>query len=259
MKRNSLRQKWLKSARLTSSSTMKLDILAFAAHPDDVELSCAGTLHKAVKQGKKVGVVDFTQGELGTRGTPETRRSEAEDSAKILGLSVRENLSFEDGFFRNDKDHQLEVIRMLRRYRPDVVLANAIDDRHSDHGRAAQLAKEACFLAGLAKIETMDDGASQKPWRPKAVYHYIQSIPIEPDFIVDVSDEWEVKMNSVRAFKTQFFDPKSDEPETYISNPRFMEMINSRGIHYGHEIGVQYGEGFTVERKLGVRDITDLL
>lgn len=238
---------------------MKLDILALAAHPDDVELSCAGTLHKAFKQGKKVGVVDFTQGELGTRGTPETRLEEAAESAKILGLSVRENLSFEDGFFSNDKAHQLELVRVLRKYQPDIVLANAIDDRHSDHGRAAQLAKEACFLGGLAKIETIDNGENQEPWRPKAVYHYIQSIPLEPDFIVDVSAEWETKMKSVKAFKTQFFDPKSDEPETYISNPRFMEMINSRGIHYGHEIGVQYGEGFTVERKLGVDDITTLL
>jgi len=238
---------------------MKLDILALAAHPDDVELSCAATLYKAVKAGKKVGVIDFTAGELGTRGTPETREKEAADSAKILGLSVRENLGFEDGFFKVDKAHQLGVIRMIRKYQPDIVLANAMDDRHSDHGRAAQLAKEACFLSGLAKVETLDDGKEQAPWRPKVVYHYIQSIPIEPDFIVDVSEEWSVKMEAVKAFKTQFFNPDSDEPDTYISNPRFMEMINSRGVHYGHEIGAQYGEGFTVERKLGVNDITTLI
>lgn len=238
---------------------MKLDILAFAAHPDDVELSCAATLHKAVKAGKKVGVVDFTEGELGTRGTPESRKEEAARSAEILGLSVRENLGFADGFFKVDKAHQLAVIQMIRKYQPDIVLANAVDDRHSDHGRASFLAKESCFLSGLLKVETTYDGKKQDPWRPRAVYHYIQSIPIEPDFIVDVSEEWEVKMNSVKAFKTQFFDPKSDEPETYISNPRFMEMINSRGVHYGHEIGVKYGEGFTVERKVGVDDITSLL
>ena len=238
---------------------MKLDILAFAAHPDDVELSCAGTLHKAFKSGKKVGVIDFTEGELGTRGTPESRKEEAHASAKILGLSIRDNLKFQDGFFQNDREHQIEVIKSIRKYRPDIVLANAIDDRHSDHGRASLLVKDACFLAGLAKIETFDDGKMQEPWRPKVVYHYIQSIPLTPDFIVDVSDEWQVKMDAVKAFKTQFFDPDSNEPETYISNPRFMEMINSRGIHYGHEIGVHYGEGFTVERKLGVDDITSLL
>ena len=238
---------------------MKLDILALAAHPDDVELSCAGTLHKAVKAGKRVGVIDFTQGELGTRGTPQTRRKEAADSAEILGLSARENLGFEDGFFKVDKAHQLEVIRMIRKYRPDIVLANAIDDRHSDHGRASFLAKEACFLSGLAKIETFENGELQEAWRPKVVYHYIQSIPIEPDFIVDVSEEWDVKMDSVKAYKTQFFDPDSKEPQTYISNPGFMEMINSRGTHYGHEIGVKYGEAFTVERKLGVDDITSLI
>jgi bacillithiol biosynthesis deacetylase BshB1 len=148
---------------------------------------------------------------------------------------------------------------MIRKYQPEIVFANAIDDRHSDHGRASFLTKESCFLAGLEKVETFDNGEKQAPWRPKVVYHYIQSIPLEPDFIVDVSEEWEVKMNAVKAFKTQFFNPDSAEPETYISNPRFMEMIHSRGTHYGHEIGVQYGEGFTVERKLGVNDITSLL
>ena len=238
---------------------MKLDILALGAHPDDIELSCAGTLHKAVKASKKVGVVDFTRGELGTRGTPEIRLQEAQASAEILGLSARENLGFRDAFFKVDEEHQKEVIRMIRKYRPDIVLANAIEDRHSDHGRASFLAKEACFLAGLEKIETFDKGEKQKHWRPKAVYHYIQSIPHEPDFIVDVTDEWEIKMQAIQAFKTQFFDPSSKEPETYISSPRFIEMVNSRGIHYGHEIGVRYGEGFTVERRIGVDDITTLV
>lgn len=238
---------------------MKLDILALAAHPDDVELSCAGTLHKAVKAGKKVGVVDFTRGEMGTRGTPEIRLLEAQAAGEILGLAVRENLGFRDAFFKVDEEHQKEVIRMIRKYRPEIVFANAVDDRHSDHGRASFLAKEACFLSGLAKIETFENGEKQEAWRPKVVYHYIQSIPQEPDFIVDVTDEWDVKMEAVKAFKTQFFDPDSKEPNTYISSPRFMEMVNSRGVHYGHEIGVRYGEGFTVERRIGVDDITTLI
>lgn len=238
---------------------MKLDILALAAHPDDVELSCAGTLHKAVKAGKKVGVVDLTRGELGTRGTPEIRLAEASASAEILGLAVRDNLGFRDGFFEVDETHRKEVIKVLRKYRPDIVLANAIDDRHSDHGRASFLIKESCFLSGLEKIETFDQDIRQEKWRPNAVYHYIQSIPHEPDFIVDVTDEWDVKMKSIEAFKTQFFDPNSEEPQTYISSPRFMEMVHSRGVHYGHEIGVRYGEGFTVERRLGVGDITTLI
>lgn len=238
---------------------MKLDILALAAHPDDVELSSAGTLIKAIQQGKKAGIIDFTKGELGTRGTPETRMTESAASAKIMGLSARENLEFRDGFFRNDEEHQLAVIKMIRKYRPEIVLANAVDDRHSDHGRAAQLAKDACFLSGLVKIETTLDGVEQEAWRPKVVYHYIQSIPHEPDFIVDVTDSWEVKMKAIAAFKSQFHDPNSGEPETYISSPRFLQMIESRGIHYGHEIGAQYGEGFTVERTLGVASIEDLI
>ena len=238
---------------------IKLDILALAAHPDDVELSSAGTLIKAIQQGKKAGIVDFTRGELGTRGTPEIRMQEAQAAATIMGLSARENLGFRDGFFKNDEEHQLEVVKAIRKYQPEIVLANAIDDRHPDHGRASFLSKEACFLAGLAMIETVVDGVKQTPWRPKAVYHYIQSIPHTPDFIVDVSSVWETKMNAIRAFKTQFHDPKSGEPETYISSPRFMKMVDSRGIHYGHEIGVEYGEGFTVERAIGTGTIFNLI
>lgn len=238
---------------------IKLDILALAAHPDDVELSCAGTLIKAIQQGKKAGVVDFTRGELGTRGTPEIRMQEADAAAKIMGLSARENLGFRDGFFKNDEAHQLEVIKMIRKYQPDIILANAVDDRHPDHGRASFLSKEACFLAGLAQVETTLDGVIQKPWRPKVVYHYIQSIPHTPDFIVDVGSVWDIKMDAIRAYKTQFNDPKSEEPETYISSPRFIKMIDSRGIHYGHEIGVEYGEGFTVERALGTDTIFNLI
>lgn len=238
---------------------MKLDILALAAHPDDVELSSAGTLIKAIQQGKKAGIVDFTKGELGTRGTPEIRMAEAKASAEIMGLSVRENLGFRDGFFKNDEEHQLKLITMIRKYRPKIVLANAISDRHSDHGRGSELAREACFLSGLAMIKTELNGEEQEAWRPKAVYHYIQSIPHEPDIIIDVSSAWETKIKAVKAFKSQFYDPNSDEPETYISSPEFWQMIESRGIHYGHEIGVKYGEGFTVERTPGASSIFDLI
>lgn len=238
---------------------MKLDILALAAHPDDVELSCAGTLIKAIQSGKKAGIVDFTKGELGTRGTPEIRMDEANASAEIMGLSARENLGFRDGFFKNDEAHQLEVIKMIRKYRPEIVLANAVSDRHSDHGRASELSREACFMSGLAMIKTEIDGVEQQAWRPKTVYHYIQSIPHEPDIIVDVSSAWETKIAAVKAFKSQFYDPDSNEPETYISSPEFWQMIESRGIHYGHEIGVKYGEGFTVERRVGVQTIFDLI
>jgi len=193
---------------------MKLDILAFAAHPDDVELSCSGTLIKAVKAGKKAGIVDLTRGELGTRGTPEIRDQEAAHSAEIMGLSARENLGFRDGFFVNDEAHQLEMIKMIRKYQPDIVLANAFDDRHPDHGRGSQLAKDACFKAGLKMIETELDGEVQKKWRPRLVYHYIQSIQREPDFVVDVSDVWEQREESVRALKSQFFDPLSKADST---------------------------------------------
>lgn len=238
---------------------LKLDILALAAHPDDVELSCAGTLVKAIQQGKKAGIVDFTKGELGTRGTPELRMEESAASAEILGLSARENLGFRDGFFKNDEAHQLEVVKAIRKYQPDIVLANAYDDRHPDHGRASRLSRQACFLAGLAKVETVVDGEKQLPWRPKAVYYYVQSIPHEPDFIVDVTSAWDTRMKSILAFKSQFHDPKSGEPETYISSPKFLKMVESRGVHYGHEIGVEYGEGFTVDRKTGVQSVFDLI
>lgn len=239
---------------------MKLDILAFAAHPDDTELSCAGTLAMHISKGDKVGVIDFTRGEMGTRGTPEIREEEATASAKIVGLSIRENLEFEDAYFVNDKAHQLKVVAAIRKYQPEVILANAIYDRHPDHGRASKLAVDACFLSGLAKVETVDsDGNDQKPWRPRAVYHYIQSQFITPDFIVDVSDHWETKMNAIKAFKSQFFDPNSKEPETYISSPQFMEMLESRGKELGHYIGVKYGEGFTKDRNLGVKNLLDLL
>jgi bacillithiol biosynthesis deacetylase BshB1 len=239
---------------------MKLDILVLAAHPDDAELGCGGTIANHVKMGHKVGVVDYTRGELGTRGTTETRAQEAAESSKILGLSVRENLGLPDGFFKNDLEHQLAVIQAIRRYQPEIVLANAIYDRHSDHGKGASLAYDACFLSGLAKIETIDTtGKSQEAWRPKVVYHYIQSLFIEPDFVVDITENWDTKIKSVKAFKTQFFDPSSAEPQTYISSPEFLRMVEARAIELGHAIGVRYGEGFTVRRYPGVKNLLDLL
>jgi N-acetylglucosamine malate deacetylase 1 len=239
---------------------MKLDILVLAAHPDDAELGAGGTIAKHTAAGKKVGIIDFTRGELGTRGTPETRKQEAAASAKILGVSIRENLGLPDGFFQNDLQSQLSLISSIRKYKPDVVLANAIYDRHIDHGKGASLGHDACFLSGLAKVETLDEkGEKQAPWRPAAVYHYIQSLFIEPHFVIEVSDHWEVKMNAIRAFKSQFFDPQSDEPETYISKPGFLKMIEARGVELGHAIGANYGEGFTVRRYPGVKYLNDLL
>jgi bacillithiol biosynthesis deacetylase BshB1 len=237
---------------------MKLDILVLAAHPDDAELGCGGTMIRHIAAGRKVGVVDFTRGELGTRGTAETRDQEAKESAKILGLSARENLGLADGFFINDQAHQLEVVKRIRKYKPEIVLANAIYDRHPDHGRASGLAFEACFLSGLMKVETTLDGVKQEPWRPKAVYHYIQSQFIKPDFVVDVSDVWDQKMESVRAFKTQFYDPASKEPESYISRPGFLRMIEARATEMGHAVGVKYAEGFTSPRWIGVRSLFDI-
>jgi N-acetylglucosamine malate deacetylase 1 len=239
---------------------MKLDILVLAAHPDDAELGCAGTIAKHVSQGYKVGIVDLTEGELGTRGTPETRAMEAAEAAKIQGIYVRENLKMRDGFFRNDEEHQRKVIVAIRKYKPEIVLANAQYDRHTDHGKGADLAYDSCFLAGLAKIATVDQmGKAQEPWRPKAVYHYIQSLFTTPDIIVDISGFWDVKVNAVKAFKSQFHDPASNEPETYISKPGFMKMVEARAIEFGHAIGCEYGEGFTVRRFPGVSSLFDLL
>lgn len=239
---------------------MKLDILVLAAHPDDAEISCGGTIARHVALGHKVGIVDFTRGELGTRGTPETRAAEATNAAAILGASVRENLGLKDGFFQNDREHQMIVIRIIRKFQPDIVLANAIRDRHIDHGKGASLGYDASFLSGLVKIKTQDEsGKDQAPWRPNVVYHYIQSNFIEPDFIVDITDFFELKMNAIRAFKSQFYDPANHEPETYISNPGFLKMLEARATELGHAIGKQYGEGFTVRRFPGVNSLYDLV
>jgi len=238
---------------------MKLDILVLAAHPDDAELGCGGTIAKHISLGHLVGIVDLTRGELGTRGTPETRRQEAEASAAILGIAVRENLDLKDGFFQNDPESQLAVVRIIRKYQPRIILANAVYDRHIDHGKGANLAYDASFLSGLVKIETRDEkGAIQQPWRPDAFYHYVQSQFITPDFIVDITDEWEIKMKAIKAFNSQFFNPQSSEPETYISKPGFLKMLEGRAVEYGHAIGAAYGEGFTVRRFIGVNSLFDL-
>lgn len=237
---------------------MKLDILAIGAHPDDVELSCSATLAKEVRNGKKVGILDLTQGELGTRGSAETRAQEAKNASEILGVSVRENLKFADGFFVNDQQHQLEIIKIIRKYQPEIVLCNAIDDRHIDHGKASQLVSDACFLSGLMKIETEMDGKSQQQWRPKHVYHYIQWKNIEPDFVVDVTGYMDIKIKAVMAYQTQFYDPKSKLPETPISSKNFTDSVDYRARDLGRIIGVEHGEGFTVERYVGVESIFDL-
>lgn len=239
--------------------SMKLDILAFGAHPDDIELGCGATIAKEIANGKRVGVVDLTRGELGTRGTAETRKQEAADAAQILGIEVRENLGFADGFFVNDKNHQLDIIRMIRKYQPDVVLCNAVDDRHIDHGKGSRLVSDACFLSGLLKIETQLHGESQEKWRPKQVYHYIQWKHIEPDFVVDVSGFMDTKMASVLAYKTQFYDPDSNEPTTPISSKNFTDSIVYRARDLGRLIGVEHAEGFTVERHVAVNSLFDLI
>jgi bacillithiol biosynthesis deacetylase BshB1 len=238
---------------------MKLDILVFAVHPDDAELGCSGTLLKHIALGKKVGIVDFTRGELGTRGTAATRDIEAADSAKILGLHARENLRFKDGFFKNDEEHQLEVIKMVRKYQPEIILTNALHDRHPDHGRAGDLANDAIFLSGLRKIETQLEGASQEAWRPRLVLQYIQDRYIKPDIIIDISDFMDKKEASIRAFKTQFDSQDSSEPQTYISTPEFLESVNARAREFGKQIGAQFGEGFTSRKLLGVDSLFSLL
>ena len=240
---------------------MKLDILAFGAHPDDVELGAGATVAKEIARGKKVGIIDLTRGELGTRGTAEIRDKEAAAAAKILGISVRENLEYADGFFVNDKEHQLGIIKMIRKYQPDIVLCNAIDDRHIDHGRGSNLVSNASFLSGLIKIDTKLDGddAWQEPWRPKLVYHYIQWKNLDPDFVVDVSGFLEKKTAAILAYSSQFFDPNSDEPETPISSKNFVDSVNYRARDLGRMIGVEHAEGFNVERFVAVDTLDSLI
>jgi len=238
---------------------MKLDILVFGAHPDDAELGCGATIAKEVALGKKVGIIDLTRGELGTRGSAELRAKEAAESAKILGVTIRENLGFSDGFFTNDKEHQLQVIKMIRKYKPEIVLCNAIDDRHIDHPKGSKLVSDACFLSGLLKIESVVEGDLQEKWRPKQVYHYIQWKNLEPDFVVNVTGFIDKKVASVLAYSSQFFNPKSDEPQTPISSKNFTDSVAYRARDLGRLIGVEHAEGFTSERYVAVENLDKLI
>jgi len=239
---------------------LKIDILAFAAHPDDVELGCSGTLIKHQKLGLNIGVIDLTKGELGTRGSAELRALESKKATQILKLSVRENLGFADGFFKNDQEHLLPIIQKIRKYKPEIVLANAIEDRHPDHARAAKLVADACFYAGLIKIKTLDESNSeQAAWRPKSLFHYIQYNYIKPDFIIDISEEMELKLESILAYSSQFYDPNSKEPDTPISSLAFLNSLKERASDLGRIINVNYAEGFTTTRLMGVNNLKDLI
>jgi bacillithiol biosynthesis deacetylase BshB1 len=239
---------------------MKLNLLAIGVHPDDVELGCGGTILSHLQLGHKVGIVDLTQGELGSRGSGQIRLKEAEVAGNVLCIHARENLGLADGFFENNKDSQLTVIRTIRKYQPDIILCNAPNDRHPDHGRASKLVVDAAFLSGLSRIETLDDtGKPQQHWRPKVVYHYIQALFIKPDLVVDITGHMDKKMESVLAYRSQFYDPNSNEPDTFISSPEFLDMVKSRAIEFGTIIGAQYGEGFVANRYVGVKDLTQLM
>jgi len=238
---------------------MKLDILAFGAHPDDVELGCGGTIAKEVALSKKVGIIDLTRGELGTRGSVSIRHNEAENASEILGVSIRENLDMRDGFFENNEQNQILVIQMIRKYKPEIVICNAIDDRHIDHSKGSKLVSNACFLSGLVKVETIYNNEKQQVWRPKVVYHYIQWNDIKPDFVVDISAFNDTKVKAILAYKSQFFDPNSNEPETLITSKNFMEGLSYRDKNFGRLIGTDFAEGFTVERYLAVNSLGDLI
>jgi bacillithiol biosynthesis deacetylase BshB1 len=238
---------------------MKLDILAFGAHPDDIELSCSGWLLTEKANGKKTGVIDLTKGELSTRGTVDTRQAETHAASAILGLDIRENLAMPDGFFTITRENTIAVIQQIRAYQPDIVLCNAPQDRHPDHGRAAALVTEACFLSGLSKIETSQSGVQQEAWRPKYVFNYIQDRYIDPDFLVDISGVFDQKMNAIRAYKTQFYHTSIDGPETYISSPEFLEQLVSRHAVLGKRIGVSYAEGYISSKKIGIRNMDALI
>lgn len=237
----------------------KINVLAIAAHPDDVELGCAGTLLVHAGLGKKIGIIDLTRGELGTRGTAETRQQEADAAAKVLELDVRENLGLPDGFFENRQEHQMAIIRAIRKYRPDIVLANAPEDRHPDHGRASQLIYDSCFLAGLIKIETIQDGRKQKAWRPNQVFYFIQDRYLDPDFIVDISEVIAQKKEAIQCYKTQFLASEEDALQTYISTPKFFDSVVQRSAMMGRMIGVEYGEGFISPKKLGIKNFDNLI
>ena len=241
---------------------MKLDLLAIGVHPDDVELGCSGTIINELKRGKKVAIVDLTQGELGTRGNIEARYREAANAAKIMGVKTRENLKMRDGFFKNDEEHQLQLIKVIRKYQPDIVIGNILHDRHPDHGRAGHLISDACFLSGLVKIQTNDEnGDAQPKWRPSYILQFLQDRYQEPDVIIDITDVFEQRMEAIKAYTTQFYDPndKSEEPQTYISSPDFLESIIGRARNLGKQIGVKYAEGFLTEKKIGIRNLDALI
>ena len=238
---------------------MKLDILAIGAHPDDVELSCAGTIAKEISRGKKVGILDLTRGELGTRGTAEIRDQEATAAAQVLGVEVRENLEFSDAFFTNNASHQMEIIKMIRKYQPEIVLCNAVDDRHIDHGKAAKLISDACFLSGLRKIETIMNGENQPAWRPKHVFHYIQWKNLKPDFVVDITGFLDKKIDSVKAYRSQFYSEDNKEPETPISSSNFLDSITYRAQDMGRLINTEHAEGYNVDRYVAVDSVFDLI
>ena len=237
---------------------LKLDILAFGAHPDDVELGCGGTIAKEISNGKKIGIIDLTRGELGTRGDVKTRDLESKNASKILGVDIRENLNFRDGFFVNDEKHQLKVIEIIRKYRPEIVLCNAIEDRHIDHPKGASLVSDSCFLSGLIKIKTSHNKKNQLNWRPKSVYHYIQWRNLSPDFLVDISGFIDTKLKSVKKYKSQFYNPGSDEPETLISKKNFLDNVINRSADLGRLINVEHAEGFNTNRVIGINTLNDI-
>lgn len=237
----------------------QVDILAFGAHPDDVELGCAGTIAKEISLGRKVGIIDLTEGELGTRGSVEIRYKEASKASEILGISVRENLKMRDGFFKNDEEHQMQVIKMIRKYRPKIVLCNAVDDRHIDHGKGAKLVSDACFLSGLKQIETVLNGEKQESWRPNVIYHYIQWKDLKPDFVVDITGFMDKKVQAIMAYDSQFYNPNSDEMVTPIATKNFLDSIKYRSQDLGRLIGTDFAEGFTVERYVAVNSLEDLM
>lgn len=238
---------------------LKLDILAIAAHPDDIELGCSGAMMQEAQKGKKIGIVDLTNGELGTRGTAKTRKAEAAAAAKVMKLDVREDLGLPDGFFENKPEHQMKVIHAIRKYRPEIVLTNAPHDRHPDHGRASKLVYDSCFLSGLIKIKTEWEGKDQQAWRPKQIFYFIQAHYIDPEFIIDISRVIEQKKKAIRCFKTQFLASPDDPVQTYISTPKFFEGVIQRNAMWGTMIGAEYGEGFISSKKLGLKDLDGLI
>jgi bacillithiol biosynthesis deacetylase BshB1 len=238
---------------------MKLDLIAFGVHPDDVELSCAGVLLVEKKNGKKTGIIDLTRGELGTRGDAETRTKESAAAAKILGVEIRDNLDMADGFSINDETHQRKIITALRKYQPEIIICNAMFDRHPDHGKSAKMVEDAAFLSGLSKIETLEDGRSQEAWRPKYVFHYIQDRFMQPNFVADITDVFDQKLEAIKAYASQFHNNNSDEPQTYISTPEFLDSVIYRHKWFGKMIGVRYAEGFVSNKMIGVRNLDSLI